>query len=125
MSGPASAAGSIQPPLPSDFLQRCAQVALNNLRTEYPFHVVHLARDAGDLQSPRALHPAFGASYDWHSCVHMTWTLARVLRLTPASPLAAAAIAQLDRQLTDAHLAAECAYMAAAGRASFERPYGW
>ena len=37
----------------------------------------------GDVGSPRALHPAFYGSYDWHSCVHMHWLLARLLRRVP------------------------------------------
>jgi hypothetical protein len=57
-----------------------SHVALANVKREYPFHLSHLMRDARDLVAPRALYPVFFGSYDWHSCVHMHWTLARCLR---------------------------------------------
>ncbi len=102
-----------------------AGIALANVATEYPFHLLHLARTDADIVPPRRLHPAFHGSYDWHSCVHMHWSLARCLRLQPDGALATAIAAQLDARLTAANLAGECAYFAAPGRASFERPYGW
>jgi hypothetical protein len=30
-----------------------------------------------DVLGPRALHPIFFGSFDWHSCVHGYWTLLR------------------------------------------------
>ena len=39
-----------------------------------------------DARRPRDLHPAFYGSFDWHSCVHMHWLLARVRRLLPDLP---------------------------------------
>ena len=38
---------------------------------------------------PRALHPIFFGSFDWHSCVHGYWLLLRTLRLFPDMPVAA------------------------------------
>ena len=112
---------SLDPGLPA----RCARMALANVATEYPVHLTHLMRSDADLQPPRRLYPAFWGSYDWHSCVHMHWTLVRSLRLAPANAQAAAARAHLDARLTPAAIAAELDYFAAPGRASFERPYGW
>lgn len=104
---------------------RLAAVALVNVATEYPFHLTHLARDARDIRVPRELHPAFFGSYDWHSCVHMHWTLARLLRLAPAAVDAAAIARHFNARLTADNVARELAYFRAPGRASFERPYGW
>ena len=104
---------------------RCVDLALANVATDYPFHLVHLARSDADLVPPRELHPLFHGSYDWHSCVHMHWTLARCLRRHPQADWAAAVCAHFDARLTAAAVAQELAYFAAAGRASFERPYGW
>jgi hypothetical protein len=118
---------SSEPPksLTATFAERFVRVALANVGTEYPYHLVHLLRSDADAAPPRALHPAFYGSYDWHSCVHMHWTLARCLRRFPSLPSADAISAHFDARLTPAHIAREIAYFDAPGRASFERPYGW
>ena len=43
-----------------------------------------------DLKPPRELTPAFFGCYDWHSSVHGHWLLARLARLFPGAPFAAA-----------------------------------
>lgn len=112
-------------PLDAASAERYARVALANVGREYPFHFSHLAHGDADLAPPRRLHPLFGASYDWHSCVHMHWTLARCLRRHPTLPAAAAIRRHFDARCTAAAVAQELAYLDAPGRASFERPYGW
>ena len=97
-----------------------AAVALANVEREYPRHIAHLLTRAGEELHPRKIHPAFYGSYDWHSAVHMHWTLARVLRLFPPKVEIAAL---LDRHLTRENLAVELRYFA--GTRTFERPYGW
>ncbi len=106
-------------------LEAFAATALANVGRDYPFHLQHLAQADADLRPPRALHPLFHGAYDWHSCVHMHWALARCLRLRPHGAFAAAAAAHFDARFTSQGVAGECAYFAAAGRALFERPYGW
>lgn len=108
-------------PLP---LESFAAVALTNVAAEYPFHLSHLARGDDEVRTPRELHPAFHGAYDWHSCVHMHWTLARCLRLG-AGAAAPAITAHFDARLAPEAIAGECAYFSTPGRASFERPYGW
>jgi hypothetical protein len=112
---------SIDPQLAGRF----ASVALANVRAEYPFHLQHFARSADDILPPGALHPVFHGSYDWHSCVHMHWTLARCLRWFPDAGFARAARAHFAERFTVAAVAGELAYLQAPGRAAFERPYGW
>ena len=97
-----------------------AAAALANVTREYPRHVSHLLNGPGEVLDQRVLHPAFYGSYDWHSAVHMHWTLARVLRLYPQKKEIAAL---LDKHLTPQHLAVEMRYFA--GTRTFERPYGW
>ena len=106
-------------------LDRLAATALANVGAEYPFHLAHLAHADEDVRPPRQLHPLFHGAYDWHSCAHMHWTLARCLRLGIDGGTAASAIAHFDARFTPAAAAGECAYFTAAGRATFERPYGW
>ena len=77
-----------------------------------------------DVQGPRALHPIFYGSFDWHSCVHGYWLLARVLRAFPHLPEAAAIGRLFADQLTPDKVEAELAYLRRAP-GSFERPYGW
>ena len=100
-----------------------AGVALANVRREYPRKVDYLLTGPAPSLAPRACHPAFYGSYDWHSAVHMHWLLARVLRLHPALNTQAAAV--LDEHLSADSLAKELAFFRGPGGATFERPYGW
>jgi len=102
-----------------------ARTALANVAREYPAKLDHVMGGPGDVRGPRALHPAFHGSFDWHSCVHMHWTLARLRRLHPALPERADIDATFDRHLTAANIAGECAYLARRESAAFERTYGW
>ena len=111
--------------LTATLASRYARVALANLVAEYPNKLDHLMHFASDAQTPRALHPAFYGSYDWHSAVHMHWLLVALIARFPNLPEAAAIRARMDEHLTDANIAAECAYLARPGAASFERTYGW
>jgi hypothetical protein len=102
-----------------------AAAALANVTREFPRHVSHLLSGPGQPPSQRALHPAFYGSYDWHSAVHMHWTLARVLRLYPALALAKVIAERLDAHLSAQCISAELQYFTAHGARTFERPYGW
>jgi hypothetical protein len=113
------------PTLDATLAADLAATALANVATLYPFHLAHLARSEAEVAPPRALHPVFHGAYDWHSCVHMHWTLARCLRSDPAGALAPRIAAHFDARFTDDAAAGECAYFSAPGRAAFERPYGW
>lgn len=102
-----------------------ARVALANIAQEYPNKLDHVLNDASDLRSPRALHPVFYGSYDWHSCVHMHWLLARLLRLFPELPEAASIQSAFDSHFKAEHVAAEIAYLQQPANGTFERTYGW
>jgi len=105
-------------------LEPIATMVLGWVHRPYPHQVsLALASDA-DARPPRALTPAFHGGYDWHSCVHGHWCLARLARLHPRGSFAAPALAALERSLTPRHVAAEVAFMTAPGREGFERPYG-
>jgi len=100
-----------------------AAAALANVTREYPRHVSHLLKAPGEELDQRTLHPAFYGSYDWHSAVHMHWTLARILRLHPSLPLAKTIAERLDAHLSASAIATELRYFS--GVRTFERPYGW
>lgn len=107
-----------------DAASRCAAVVLDNLARPYPYAAHHVRRSAEDTAMPHELHPAFGTSFDWHSCVHMHWLGVSVLdsgRLDAAS--ADRLREALGANLMAEKLAVEAAYLAA--NPSWERPYGW
>src|SRR5437660_6313785 len=104
---------------------RYARIALANIGREFPAKLDHVIGNAADLASPHALHPAFFGSFDWHSCVHAHWLLARVLKTHPDLPEAGAIRAALDTTLTPANLEAEAHYLRRPEARAFERSYGW
>lgn len=97
-------------------------MVLSWIERPYPSWLGHELQSAADAKPPEVLTPAFCGSYDWHSCVHGQWTLARLARRFPEAPWAPAALDVLGRRLTAAHLQVEAAFLAA--RPGFERPYG-
>ncbi len=112
-------------PLTLTLASRFAALALSHVTREYPHKLDHVVNAAADLHGPRALHPIFYGSFDWHSCVHGYWLLARVYRRFPDMPEARSIRETIDAHFTDANVAREVAYLAQPFRGTFERPYGW
>ena len=104
---------------------RFAERALANIAQEYPHKLDHVLTGDGDAVAPRLLHPAFHASYDWHSCVHMHWLLVHVRRLFPDLPQAVRIDAVCDAHFAPGAIAGECAYLQRPDAGTFERTYGW
>jgi len=102
-----------------------ARIALGHVEREFPSKLDHVIEGPHDLLPPRALHPIFYGSFDWHSCVHGYWTLARVLRLQPSVPQAADIRTLFDRAFTAEKVEAERGYLDRPSSGAFERPYGW
>jgi hypothetical protein len=102
--------------------ERLARTAIDNIRREYPNAPGHLLRGPSDLVPPHELHPCFYGSYDWHSCVHQHWLIARLVRLDRAGSQTDAARAALAA-LTAEKAEIEAAYLR--DHPSFERTYGW
>ncbi|TPG49880.1 DUF2891 domain-containing protein [Roseomonas nepalensis] len=113
------------PRLTEPLAARLAALALGHVEREYPHKPDHVLAGPGDLLAPSAQHPVFFGSYDWHSCVHAHWTLARLLRRFPAMEPAPAIRALFHRRLKEGAVAAEVAYLARPSARGFERPYGW
>lgn len=104
--------------------RRFAALALECVHKEYPNKIAHTMTSDADAKPPRELTPAFYGCYDWHSAVHGHWLLARLARTFPKADFTPAARAALARSLTAANIEHEVRYLNAAGRATFERPYG-
>ncbi len=118
-------AGEPSPVLTKEQASAFARLALKGISKEYPNKPEHVLVGPADVKGPKALHPAFYGSYDWHSSVHGHWMLVRLLRLFPDLPEAAEIRAVLAAHLTAENLKAEADYFARKESKSFERPYGW
>ncbi|MCR5875804.1 DUF2891 domain-containing protein [Phenylobacterium sp. J426] len=121
MSSPSEPPAGVTAELASSF----ARIALGHVAREYPNKLDHVLDGPDDAKGPRALHPIYFGSFDWHSCVHGYWTLATCLRLFPDMPEATAIRARFDAAFTRENVAAEVAYLGRASARGFERPYGW
>jgi hypothetical protein len=111
--------------LTAEHATRFADIALGHVTREYPHKPDQVLTGPDDLESPRALHPIFYGSFDWHSCVHAYWLLARLLRRHPDSPRSERIRAIFHSAFSPAHVSAELAYLARPYTDGFERPYGW
>ncbi|HEY1448573.1 MAG TPA: DUF2891 domain-containing protein [Caulobacteraceae bacterium] len=111
--------------LTPDLAARFANITLGHVAREYPYADMHIVTGPDDIASPSARHPIFYGSFDWHSCVHGHWLLARLLRLFPDLPNAEAIRAHFGQAFTQEKVAGELAYLNRPSSAGFERPYGW
>jgi hypothetical protein len=112
---------TLTPALASSF----ARLALAHVEREYPNKLDHVLTGPDDVRGPRALHPIFFGSFDWHSCVHGYWLLAALMRLHPELPHTPETLTLFDRQIRPNRVTGEVSYLAGPMRAGFERPYGW
>lgn len=102
-----------------------ARLALKGIQKEYPNKPEHVLNSEADIQGPRALHPAFYGSFDWHSSVHSHWMLVRLLRSFPDLPESQQIRTVLANNLTAKNLQAEADYFTQPNHQTFERTYGW
>ena len=93
------------PKLDSAAASRFARLALKSITREYPNKLDHVMNGPRDVWGPRALHPSFYGSYDWHSSVHGHWMLVRLLKLRPGLPEAAEIRRALGADLSAPNLA--------------------
>lgn len=121
MENIARPAFAMSEPLASTFLR----TGLANIQQEFPNKLDHVMNNASEVRSPRSLHPVFYGSYDWHSCVHMHWLLAHLLRRHADSEQSIQITDVFDRHFSASNVALEIAYLNQPSRESFERTYGW
>ncbi|HEY4070125.1 MAG TPA: DUF2891 domain-containing protein [Sphingomicrobium sp.] len=111
--------------LDADLASHMARIALGHVRKEYPHKLDHVLLGDEDALTPRALHPIFYGSFDWHSCVHGWWTLLTLRRMFPEIAEADAIIGLAAGSFTSAKVGGELAYLDRPLSRGFERPYGW
>ena len=109
-------------PADADALAVCALAALAQ---RFPHKLDHLILDEHDRAPPQQLHPVFDGCFDWHSSVHMHWSLLRLRALVPGLAAADAIARRFDTHVRPELVARELDYLRTPGRGSFERPYGW
>jgi hypothetical protein len=105
--------------------RRFAHLAIASVVREFPNKPMHVHVGPESAQSPRALHPSFYGSFDWHSAVHGHWLLVRLRRAFPDAAFAAEARAILEEHFAPERIAAEAAYFEPSSNRSYERMYGW
>lgn len=111
--------------LTRDLAEKFAALALGHVSREYPNKMDHVMAGPEDVVGPRAAHPIYFGSFDWHSCVHGYWLMARLMRRHPEMAQAGAIRALFAERFTPENVAAEVAYLARPASRGFERPYGW
>jgi len=111
--------------LTPDIATGFARIALGHVTRQWPNKLDHVMTGPDDLCQPRELHPIFFGSFDWHSCVHAHWMLARLRRRFPNFSYADEICSLFNAQLTPKKVQAELDYLARPESRSFERPYGW
>ena len=110
--------------LDATLASRMARIALGHVAKEYPHKLDHVMESDEDALTPRALHPIFFGSYDWHSCVHGWWTLLTLRRLFPQIAEADAIVRLATDSFTAENVNVELAYLDRPTSRGFERPYG-
>lgn len=111
--------------LTKDIAEKFTALALAHVSREYPNIMQHVMASSAEVIGPRAAHPIFFGSYDWHSCVHGYWLLARLMRRFPGLSTASQITALFEERIAPDNVAGEIAYLARAEARGFERPYGW
>ncbi len=102
-----------------------AQLALQNIQTEYPNKPSNVVIDAESVRTPKEMHPAFYGCFDWHSSVHGHWMLIRLLKDYPGSSIEKEIRQTLNENLSEKNLAGELGYFKEKQHKTFERTYGW
>ncbi|MDR1431484.1 MAG: DUF2891 domain-containing protein, partial [Propionibacteriaceae bacterium] len=101
-----------------------AEHILTHLHNEYPVWNAQVLGGAAELSLPRARHPVFFGSFDWHSSVHSHWSLVATLDQLEAPGLAGRVRAALDESFKPEQVAGEVAYWRNFAPMNYERPYG-
>ncbi len=111
--------------LTPEIAEKFAGLALAHVSREFPYKMDHVFTGQQDVIAPRTAHPIFFGSFDWHSCVHGYWLMARLVRRHPEIAAAPQVKALFAERITTATVAGEVEYLARPSARGFERPYGW
>lgn len=110
--------------LDDEEVNRLAALPMKCLEQEYPNKLGQVLNGEEDLQSPKALHPAFFGCFDWHSSVHGHWMLVRLLKEFPEMDQKDIR-EKLSERITEENIVTEVHFFKTEHNQSFERTYGW
>lgn len=105
--------------------EQFARIALGHVTRPFPYAPGYWLVGPEDLRVPQDVHPIFYGSFDWHSCVHGYWMLARLSRSYPDFAARDDVLTLFRSKMTVANVECERAYFDEPMRRGFERPYGW
>lgn len=104
---------------------KLSELPLSCITRSYPNKPGTVHETDADAVPHTAKTPVFSGCFDWHSSVHMHWTLIRLLRLFPDLETSAQINNLLDSQFTDEKIATEIAFFNEKYNLTYERTYGW
>jgi hypothetical protein len=104
---------------------RLAELPLACVDTEYPNKLGQVLGSGEDLQSPKALHPAFYGCFDWHSAVHGHWSLVSLMRQFSELEKQTEINEWLLSSISKDNILKEIDYFKGKHNKSYERTYGW
>ena len=104
---------------------RLANLPIGCIETEYPNRLGQTLGGQEDLQSPKALHPAFFGCFDWHSAVHGHWSLVSLLKSFPNLENSESIKKKLLLSISKENILKEVAYFEGKHNKTYERTYGW
>jgi hypothetical protein len=113
------------PKLNLEQAKRLIDLPIHCIYTEYPNKLGQTIGSDADLQSPKALHPAFYGCFDWHSSVHGHWSLVSLLKQFPELENADEVKQMLLTNISKENIEKEVEYFYGKHNKSYERTYGW
>lgn len=113
------------PKLNLEQANKLASLPIHCINVEYPNKLNQTIGGVEDLQSPKALHPAFYGCFDWHSSVHGHWSLVALLKQFPDLDKADEIKQQLLQNISKENIEKEVEYFYGKHNKSYERTYGW
>ncbi len=102
--------------------ERLAGLVLQSLSREFPNKPSVVLAGPEDLRLPSESTPSFYGCFDWHSAVHMHWSLVRLVRIYPQAAFVPEATRALTASLSDDKLQAELRFRLR--HPEHELPYG-
>ncbi len=105
--------------------EHLAQLPLKCMQKEFPNKLGQVLGSLENLQSPKALHPAFYGCFDWHSSVHGHWMLVELLKRFPEMKEAGQVRQRLLENISKENILNEIKYFEGKHNKSYERTYGW
>ncbi|MGI6395454.1 MAG: DUF2891 domain-containing protein [bacterium] len=114
-----------RPVLNLDIAEKLAALSLSCILKPYPNKPGHIFTDEASEVTHTTKTPIFSGCFDWHSAVHMHWTLVRLIRLFPDLSQKQQIIELMNSQFTEEKVKAEFAFFSEKQNVVFERTYGW